>query len=66
LELSLRLPLGAEALRGSRQAIIDQYGAYQDLGLSHLVVDFRRNDLSQMLDVLDLLATEIRPALQAA
>ncbi|MBI3329207.1 MAG: LLM class F420-dependent oxidoreductase [Nitrospinae bacterium] len=66
LELSLRLPLGAEALQGSRQAIIDQYCAYQDLGLSHLVVDFRRNDLSQMLEVLDLLATQIRPTVEAS
>ncbi len=61
LDLSLRLPLRAEALQGSRQALVDQYCAYRELGLSHVVVDFRRNDLSQMLEVLDLVATEIRP-----
>jgi hypothetical protein len=66
LELSLRIPLSAEALQGSLQAIIDQYGAYKKLGLSHLVIDFRRNDLSQMLETLDLVATQIRPAVKVA
>jgi hypothetical protein len=64
LELSLRLPLRADAVQGSRQAIIDQYGAYKALGLNHLVVDFRRDDLSQMLEVLDMVARDIRPAVQ--
>ena len=66
LDLSLRLPLRAEALQGSQQAIIDQYCAYKALGLSHLAIDFRRDELSQMLEVLELVATEIRPAVQAA
>jgi len=35
------------------------------LGLTHLVVDFRRDNLAQMLDTLDLMVTEIRPAVQA-
>jgi probable F420-dependent oxidoreductase len=64
LELSLRIPLRAEALQGSLQAIIDQYCAYKKLGLSHLVVDFRRDDLSQMLETLDLVATQIRLAIK--
>jgi probable F420-dependent oxidoreductase len=66
LELSLRLKLSPEALRGSRQAIVDQYCAYKTLGLSHLAVDFRRDDLAHMLEVLDVVVTEIRPAVQAA
>jgi alkanesulfonate monooxygenase SsuD/methylene tetrahydromethanopterin reductase-like flavin-dependent oxidoreductase (luciferase family) len=66
LELSLRLKLSAEAIEGSRQAIIDEYCAYKQLGLSHLAVDFRREDLSEMLETLDVLATEICPAVQAA
>ena len=65
LTLSLRLPLPADAVQGSRQAIIDQYCAYKALGLAHLVVDFRRDNLAQMLDILDLMVTEIRPAVQA-
>lgn len=66
LELSLRLPLRADAVQGSRQAIIDQYSAYKALGLNHLVVDFRRDDLTQMLEVLDMVASDIRPAVQMA
>lgn len=66
LALSLRLKLSADAVQGSRQAIIDQYGAYKQLGIQHLVVDFRRDDLSAMLETLDLVATEIRPAIDAA
>jgi alkanesulfonate monooxygenase SsuD/methylene tetrahydromethanopterin reductase-like flavin-dependent oxidoreductase (luciferase family) len=66
LELSLRIPLRADAVQGSQQAIIDQYSAYKKLGLSHLVVDFRRDDLAQMLEALDFVATAIRPAVEAA
>src|SRR5262249_13218489 len=53
--LSLRIPLRAEAVQGSHQAIVDQYCTYKKLGLSHLVVDFRRNDLTQMVETLDLM-----------
>jgi hypothetical protein len=66
LDISLRLPLRDDALQGSRQALLDQYGAYKELGLSHLALDFRRDDLSQMLEVLDLVANEIRPAIAAS
>ena len=38
---------------------------YKALGLTHLVVDFRRDNLAQMLDILDLMVTQIRPAVQA-
>jgi probable F420-dependent oxidoreductase len=66
LDISLRLALRPEALRGSRQALIDQYCAYKTMGLSHVALDFRRESLAQMLEVLELVATEIRPAVQAA
>ena len=66
LALSLRLKLSHDEVAGSRQAIIDRYSAYRDLGLSHLVIDFRRDDLSQMLDTLDFVATDICPTVQAA
>jgi probable F420-dependent oxidoreductase len=65
IALSLRLPLRTDAVQESRQAIIDQYCAYKALGLTHLVVDFRRDNLAQMLETLDLMVTEIRPAVQA-
>jgi probable F420-dependent oxidoreductase len=64
IALSLRLPLRADDVQGSRQAIIDQYCAYKALGLTHLVIDFRRDSLAQMLETLDLMVTEIRPAVQ--
>jgi hypothetical protein len=66
LALSLRLPLPPEAEQGPRQAIIDEYCTYKALGLTHLVVDFRRDNLAHMLEILDCMATEIRPAVQAA
>jgi hypothetical protein len=31
-----------------------------------VAIDFRRDDLAHMLEVLDLVATELRPAVQAA
>ncbi|PON11087.1 hypothetical protein C2W62_46665, partial [Candidatus Entotheonella serta] len=55
LELSLRLKL-----------LVDRYSAYKQLGLTHVAVDFRRDDLSHMLEVLDWLTTELRPAIDAA
>lgn len=66
LELSLRLKLSDDDMKGSRQALVDLYGAYQQLGLSHIALDFRRDDLSHMLEILDLVATELRPAVQVA
>lgn len=66
IELSLRLKLNDEDIQGSRQALIDLYGAYKALGLSHVAIDFRRDDLAHMLEVLDFVATELRPAIDAA
>jgi hypothetical protein len=43
-----------------------RYCAYKALGLSRLAIDFRRDELSQMLEVLDLVAREIRPAVRTA
>jgi hypothetical protein len=47
-------------------AIIEQFAAYKSLGFSDLVVDFRRNGLSQMVETPDLMGTKIRPAVQTA
>ena len=43
-------------------AVADLFGEYKRLGLAHLMVDFRRDDLGRMLEILDLVATKIRPA----
>jgi hypothetical protein len=48
------------------QAVIDQLGQYKALGLTHVMLDFRRNALDEMLEVLDVVATRIRPAVDAA
>ncbi|MCB1739987.1 MAG: LLM class F420-dependent oxidoreductase [Gammaproteobacteria bacterium] len=62
IEISLRLKLSLDQVQGSRQALIDLYSAYRDLGVRHLVLDFRRDDLAAMLDTLELVASELRPA----
>ncbi len=66
IELSIRFVLRPEAVAGPRQALVDELAGYKALGLTHVVLDFRRNDLEEMLDVLELVATEIRPAVARA
>jgi hypothetical protein len=58
----LRFGLTEELVRQGPQAVIDLFGEYKRLGLAHLMVDFRRDELGRMLELLDLLATKIRPA----
>ena len=45
-------------MQGSRQP---STSTPQPLAFSHLALDFRREDLSEMLDTLALVADEIRP-----
>ncbi|HSE92348.1 MAG TPA: TIGR03619 family F420-dependent LLM class oxidoreductase [Methylomirabilota bacterium] len=66
ITLSLRFPLTDALLQQGPQAVVDLFGEYKRLGLAHLMVDFRRDELGRMLEVLDLLATKIRPAVDAA
>jgi probable F420-dependent oxidoreductase len=66
IELSVRVSLKQPALRESKQAIVDQLAGYKRLGLTHVALDFRRDTLAEMLDALDLVATEIRPAVDRA
>jgi probable F420-dependent oxidoreductase len=66
IELSLRFVLRDELLAQGPQAVIDRFGDYKRLGIRHLVVDFRRDDLGRMLDILEQLAEKIRPAVDAA
>jgi alkanesulfonate monooxygenase SsuD/methylene tetrahydromethanopterin reductase-like flavin-dependent oxidoreductase (luciferase family) len=65
LELSVRVGLKQDVAE-SRQAIIDQLCAYKGLGLTHVMLDFRRGSLTEMLEALDVVAKEIRPAVDAA
>jgi hypothetical protein len=43
--------------------VIDQLGEYKRIGLSHVMIDFRRDDLRRMLELLDLVTGTIRPAI---
>jgi hypothetical protein len=66
IELSLRLALRDDVLGQGAQAVIDLVGAYKRAGLSHLMIDFRRDDLGRMLEILDLITGTVRPAVDAA
>jgi hypothetical protein len=39
-----------------------QSGEYKRLGLTHVLIDFRRDDLAKMLEILDLVTGTVRPA----
>src|SRR2546430_4512456 len=66
IELSIRFALRDELLAQGAQAVVDQLAAYKQLGLSHVAIDFRRDDLGKMLGVLDLVTGKIRSAVDAA
>jgi probable F420-dependent oxidoreductase len=62
IELSLRFTLTDDLLGKGPQAVVDLLGEYQRLGLSHVVLEFRRDDLKRMLEILDMVVKNIRPA----
>ncbi len=66
ITLSLRFSLSDELLGQGAQAVVDRLCEYKRLGLAHLMIDFRRDDLGRMLDLLELVATTVRPAVDAA
>ena len=66
IELSLRFALRDELLAQGPQAVVDRLSEYKRLGLRHLLLEFRRDDLARMLEILDLVAGTIRPAVDAA
>ncbi len=66
IELSIRVGLKQVNLRESRDSLIDQLAAYKRLGLTHAALDFRRDSLPAMLDDLELVTQEIRPAVDRA
>jgi hypothetical protein len=65
IALSLRFGLKDDLLAQGPQAVIDVLAEYKRLGLSHLVIDFRRDELGRMVELLDLVATKVRPAVDA-
>jgi probable F420-dependent oxidoreductase len=66
IALSLRFGLSDELAAGGGRAAIDQLGEYKRLGVTHALVEFRRHELGRMLELLDLVAGTIRPAVAAA
>ena len=66
IERSIRVALRRDSVSDSRQAIIDQLCAYKALGLSHVMLDFRRDTLGEMLEGLERVSSEIRPAVDRA
>lgn len=66
ITLSLRFTLSDDMLAQGSQVVIDRLGEYKRLGFSHALVEFRREDLKRMLEILDLVTGTIKPALDVA
>ncbi len=66
IALSLRFELTDELIAQGAQAVVDALGAYQRLGLTHILLQFRRDDLGRMLEILDFVTGRVRPAVDRA
>jgi probable F420-dependent oxidoreductase len=66
IALSLRFGLSDQLLAKGPQAVVDRLCEYKRLGLGHVLLEFRRDDLAHMLEILELVAAIIRPAVDAA
>jgi probable F420-dependent oxidoreductase len=68
IALSIRFNVKAApgSVRSRRQEIVDRLSAYKALGFGEVLLDFRRDSLDEMLDDLDAVATEVRPAVDRA
>jgi probable F420-dependent oxidoreductase len=66
IELSLRFALTDELITQGAQAVVDALAAYKRLGLKHIVLEFRRDDLGRMLEILELVTSRVCPALDRA
>ncbi len=68
IDLSIRFNVKAApgSVRQRRQEIVDRLAAYKALGFAEVLLDFRRDTLDEMLDDLDAVASEVRPAMDRA
>src|SRR3989454_7738180 len=66
IEISMRFGLSDELLAQGQQVVIDQLCEYKRLGVRHALVEFRRPELARMLELLGLVAENVRPAVAAA
>jgi probable F420-dependent oxidoreductase len=66
IELSLRFNLSDTLFAQGPQAIVDQLAEYKRLGVRHVLIEFRRDDLGRMLEILGVIVGTVRPAVDAA
>jgi probable F420-dependent oxidoreductase len=66
LTLSIRNPLRDDELAQGKQAVVDLLAEYKRIGVKHIVLDFRRDSLGKMIEILDFVTGTIRPAVDAA
>jgi probable F420-dependent oxidoreductase len=68
IALSIRFNVKAApgSVRTRRQEIVDRLAAYKALGFGEVLLDFRRDTVDEMLDDLDAVASEVRPAVDRA
>ncbi|MBI2203311.1 MAG: LLM class F420-dependent oxidoreductase [Candidatus Rokubacteria bacterium] len=66
IAISLRYGLKDELLAKGAQAVIDELAQYKRVGLSHILLEFRRDDLGRMFDILGLVTEQVRPAVDRA
>jgi probable F420-dependent oxidoreductase len=66
IEISLRYGLSDELLAKGTQAVVDELAEYKRLGLAHILLEFRRDDLGRMLEILGVVTDEVRPAIDRA
>ena len=66
LAISSRFSLTEDLLAKGPQAAIDILGRLKQHGLQHVLLEFRRPEHQRMFEILDLVTTTIRPAVDAA
>jgi probable F420-dependent oxidoreductase len=66
IELSLRFSLRDDLLAEGAQAVVDRLAEYARHGCRHVLLEFRRDDLGRMLEILDFVTGTVRPALTTA
>jgi probable F420-dependent oxidoreductase len=66
IELSMRFSLRDDLLAQGTQAVVDVLAKYKRLGLRHILLEFRRDDLGRMLEILEQVTGTIRPAVERA
>jgi hypothetical protein len=66
IQLSMRTASPKGPIKEWSASTIELLAAYKKMGLGHILLDVRRDSLTEMLELLDVVATEIRPAVNKA